>query len=176
MAALRKPRPDGSWRTDVPFRIRPGVPRDARALATIERRAFADPWTEGSFRESLSAAWSFGLVAEREAEIVGYLIAREAAGTGEILNLAVDPPYRRHGIARALLETGLAILRHRRVEEVFLEVRLSNEAAQALYHAADFQPVGRRRSYYRNPVEDALVLRRPLGPEQIGPDGVNMLD
>jgi [ribosomal protein S18]-alanine N-acetyltransferase len=176
MAALRKPRLDGSWRTDVPFRIRQGVPADARALVAIERRAFADPWSEASFRESLGAAWSFGLVAERDAEIVGYLIAREAAGTGEILNLAVDPPHRRSGIAHALLDAGLRMLRHRHVEEVFLEVRQSNVAAQALYRSADFQPVGRRPAYYRNPVEDALVLRRALAPEQSGPGGVNMID
>ena len=141
----------------------------------IERRAFGDPWSEASFRESLAAAWSFGLVAEGD-EIVGYLIAREAAGTGEILNLAVDPPYRRGGVARALLDAGLAVLRQRAVEEVFLEVRISNEAAQALYRGAEFRAVGRRRNYYRNPVEDALVLRRQLARAQNAPDSVNLLD
>jgi ribosomal-protein-alanine N-acetyltransferase len=115
-------------------------------------------------------------VAERDAEIVGYLVAREAAGTGEILNLAVDPPHRRCGIARALLEAGLTALRHRQADEVFLEVRVSNEAAQALYRGAGFLPVGRRRAYYRNPVEDALVLRRALDRGQYAPAGVNMLD
>ena len=115
-------------------------------------------------------------MAEREAEIIGYLVAREAAGTGEILNLAVDPPHRRSGIARALLEAGLVILERRQVEEVFLEVRVSNEPAQSLYRGAGFLPVGRRRLYYRNPVEDALVLRRVLGQGQNAPGGVNMLD
>jgi ribosomal-protein-alanine N-acetyltransferase len=176
MAALRKPRRDGSWPTEGRFRIRRGVPADAAALAAIERQAFGDPWSEASFRESLGAAWSFGLVAEEEDRIVGYLIAREAVGTGEILNLAVDPSYRRSGIARALLDAGLAVLRQRAVDEVFLEVRVSNEAAQALYRGAEFRPVGRRRAYYRNPVEDALVLRRALGGAQNAPDGVNLLD
>lgn len=115
-------------------------------------------------------------MAEEEDRIVGYLIAREAVGTGEILNLAVDPSYRRSGIARALLDAGLAVLRQRAVDEVFLEVRVSNEAAQALYRGAEFRPVGRRRAYYRNPVEDALVLRRALGGAQNAPDGVNLLD
>jgi len=176
MAALRKPRRDGSWPTDGRFRIRRGAPADAAALVAIERRAFGDPWSEASFRESLAAAWSFGLVAEQEGDVVGYLIAREAAGTGEILNLAVDPPYRRSGIARALLDAGLAVLRQRAVQEVFLEVRVSNEAAQELYRGAEFRAVGRRRGYYRNPVEDALVLRRPLSGAQNAPDGVNLLD
>ncbi|MGH7629680.1 MAG: ribosomal protein S18-alanine N-acetyltransferase [Gemmatimonadales bacterium] len=162
MAGRRKLKPDGNKPTDAPCRIRRGTPADAPALVAIERRAFADPWSEASFREGLSAAWSFGLVAEQDDEIVGYLIAREAGGSGEILNLAVDPPRRRAGVARALLEVGLAVLRRRGAEETFLEVRESNLAAQALYLAAGFRPVGQRAGYYRNPLEDALVLR--LGP------------
>ena len=94
--------------------------------------------------------------------MVGYLIAREAGGSGEILNLAVDPPWRRSGIARTLLDSGVAALRRRGAEEIFLEVRESNLAAQTLYLAAGFRPVGQRSRYYRNPPEDALVLR--LGP------------
>ncbi len=101
-------------------------------------------------------------MAEVDDAIIGYLIAREAGGSGEILNLAVDPPRRRAGIARALLDAGLAALRRRGAEEIFLEVRESNLAAQALYLGAGFRPVGQRAGYYRNPMEDALVLR--LGP------------
>lgn len=101
-------------------------------------------------------------MAETAAGVVGYLIAREAAGTGEILNLAVAPEIRRGGIARQLLDAGLAALAVRNVEEVFLEVRESNLAAQALYVGAGFRPVGQRSGYYRSPREDALVLRRDL--------------
>jgi ribosomal-protein-alanine N-acetyltransferase len=162
MAGRRKLRPDGSRPTDVPCRIRRGTPADAPALAAIERRAFGDPWSEASFREALGAAWSFGLVAQVDHEITGYLIAREAGGSGEILNLAVDPAHRRGGIARTLLAAGLAVLRRRGAGEIFLEVRESNLAAQALYRAAGFRPAGQRAGYYRNPLEDALVLR--LGP------------
>lgn len=128
----------------------------------IERRAFADPWSEPSFRDALGAAWSFGLVAEVDDEVAGYLVAREAGGSGEILNLAVDPARRRTGIAQTLLDAGLGALRRRGAEEIFLEVRESNLAAQALYLGAGFRPVGQRAGYYRNPMEDALVLR--LGP------------
>ena len=176
MAALRKPRHVGSSRTDAPFRIRRGTPPDAVALAAIERRAFADPWSEASFREALVASWSFGIVAEVDDGILGYLVAREAGGTGEILNLAVDPPHRRRGIARVLLGAGLTALRHRGVDEVFLEVRVSNDAAQRLYLGAGFHLVDRRRGYYRNPSEDALVLRRTLAQAENGTDGVNLLD
>ncbi|HEU4649192.1 MAG TPA: ribosomal protein S18-alanine N-acetyltransferase [Gemmatimonadales bacterium] len=141
------------------------MPADTRTLAAIERRCFGDPWSEASFREAVSASWTFGLVAElQEQGVVGYLIGREAAGTGEILNLAVDPPYRRQGLARSLLQHGLLALERRGADEVFLEVRTSNRSARALYADEGFKPVGTRTAYYRNPVEDALVLRLDLRP------------
>jgi ribosomal-protein-alanine N-acetyltransferase len=147
---------------DAPFRIRSAALTDAAALVAIERRCFSDPWSEPSFREALSSEWTFGLVAETTRGIAGYLIGREAAGSGEILNLAVAPEFRRRGIGGELLEAGLAAFRRRRAHEVFLEVRESNHSAQSLYLARGFRPVGQRASYYRNPREDALVLRLSL--------------
>lgn len=147
---------------DAPYRIRSAVPADATGLVAIERRAFSDPWSEASFREALVSPWTFGVVAETGRGMAGYLIGREVAGTGEVLNLAVAPEFRRRGIGGALLEAGLAALRRRKVDEVFLEVRESNIEAQALYVGHGFRPVGQRAAYYRNPKEDALVLRLEL--------------
>ncbi len=144
---------------DAPYRIRSAVPADAPALMAIERRAFSDPWSEASFREALTSPWTFGLVAEATRGLAGYLIGREVAGTGEVLNLAVAPEFRRRGIGSALLEAGLVAFRRRKVDEVFLEVRESNISAQALYVGRGFRPVGQRAAYYRNPREDAVVLR-----------------
>jgi ribosomal-protein-alanine N-acetyltransferase len=143
---------------DARYRIRSAVPADAGSLVAIERRCFSDPWSEVSFREALESPWSFGLVAHAGQGIAGYLIGREVARTGEVLNLAVSPDYRRRGVARGLLRAGLALLRRRHVDEVFLEVRESNRSAQALYLSSGFRSVGQRASYYRNPKEDALVL------------------
>ncbi|HEX2248972.1 MAG TPA: ribosomal protein S18-alanine N-acetyltransferase [Gemmatimonadales bacterium] len=147
---------------DAPYRIRSAVPADAASLGEIERHCFSDPWSDASFREALESPWTFGLVAQTGRGIAGYLIGREVAGKGEVLNLAVAPTFRRRGIARALLRAGLGFLRRRRVEEVFLEVRESNQSAQALYLSAGFRPIGQRAAYYRNPREDALVLWLPL--------------
>ncbi len=149
---------------DAAYRIRSAVLTDVAAMLDIERRSFGDPWSEGSFREALTSPWSFGLVAQGNRGIAGYLVAREVAGTGEVLNLAVAPEWRRKGIGGALLQAGIAALRRRRVTEVFLEVRESNRSAQALYLSHGFRAVGQRAAYYRNPREDALVLR--LGLEQ----------
>ena len=147
---------------DGAYRIRSAVLPDVPAMVAIERRAFSDPWSDGSFREALTSPWTFGLVGLSTRGIAGYLIAREVAGTGEILNLAVAPEARRRGLGGELLQAGLGALRRRCVSEVFLEVRESNHSAQSLYLARGFRPVGQRASYYRNPREDALVLRLAL--------------
>lgn len=144
---------------DAPCRVRPAWPADAPVLAALERRCFSDPWSAESFRESLSTSLSFGLVAECGGEIAGYLIGRETVGTGEILNLAVAPEWRRQRIGRLLLDAGLERLAARGADEVFLEVRESNAGALALYASAGFRPVGQRTGYYRSPRENALVLR-----------------
>ena len=147
---------------DARYRIRPAAPADAAALVAIERRCFSDPWSEAAFREALSSDRTFALVAEGARGPAGYLIGREAGGSGEILNLAVAPERRRRGLGGALLEKGLVEFRRREASEVFLEVRESNRSAQALYLARGFRPVGQRAAYYRNPREDALVLRLTL--------------
>jgi ribosomal-protein-alanine N-acetyltransferase len=147
---------------DARFRIRPAALADAATLVAIERRCFSDPWSEAAFREALSSEWTFGLVAEGVRGAAGYLVGREVGGSGEILNLAVAPEFRRRGIGGAMLEEGLAAFRRRGANEVFLEVRESNRSAQALYLARGFRAVGQRAAYYRNPREDALVLRLAL--------------
>ena len=100
------------------------------------------------------------LVAEADCgAIVGYVVALDAADEGEILNLAVAPSGRRGGLGRALVQHILATLTARGVRQVYLEVRESNAPARALYVAQGFKEVGRRKQYYRRPVEDAIVLR-----------------
>jgi ribosomal-protein-alanine N-acetyltransferase len=149
---------------DGPSRIRPAWPADAPVLAMLERRCFGDPWNDEAFRSLLRQHEAIGVVSEEQGEIAGYGLARAVAGSGEILNLAVAPEHRRQGIAQALLVALLEQLVQRQVTEVFLEVRASNDPALGLYQRHDFQPVGRRPSYYRLPREDALILRRALAP------------
>ena len=128
-------------------------------MHAIEQSVFADPWSTQDFRDCVSSDAVF-LIAETAEGLAGYVVALDAADEGEILNLAVAPEGRRHGLGRALVEEVLAALAGRGVEHVYLEVRESNAPARALYAAHDFQEVGRRKEYYRRPVEDAIVLRR----------------
>jgi len=128
----------------------------------MERRCFSDPWSAAAFEELLGSPLGIGLVAERGPAVGGYLVARAVAGEGEILNLAVAPEMRRRGLGSALLAAGVTALEVAGVREVFLEVREQNRAAQQLYLGRGFRPVGLRARYYRNPVEDAIVLRLAL--------------
>ena len=98
------------------------------------------------------------LVAEVGGLVAGYVIAHNAADEGEILNLGVAGAHRRRGLGRALVEQVLAALGARGVRVVYLEVRESNAGARRLYEALGFGEVARRASYYRRPVEDAVVL------------------
>lgn len=143
--------------------IRPGTTADTPRLAALERQCFTDPWSAQGLREMLESPHVLTLIAELDGVIVGYAMARAAADTGEILNLAVDPEQRRAGLGTALIDAILAGLVARNVAEVYLEVRESNQAARALYLGRGFAVAGMRRAYYRYPTEDALVLRLPLG-------------
>lgn len=90
---------------------------------------------------------------------MGYAIAVAVADEAEILNLAVHSAHRSAGIGGKLLDTMLAKLRESGAENVYLEVREANSSARKLYESRGFEEISRRRRYYRNPVEDALVLR-----------------
>ena len=122
---------------------------------------FSDPWSERDLTECLRTGVPF-LVAEREGAVVGYVIAHHALDEAEILNLGVGPEQQRQGIGHALVHEMIVHLRALGVAKVFLEVRESNTIAQRLYQALGFARVGRRRSYYRLPVEDAVVLRAAI--------------
>jgi ribosomal-protein-alanine N-acetyltransferase len=149
---------------DAPWQIRPARPADGDRLAVIERRCFGDPWSAAAFEDILVSSGGLGVVAVRRDGPIGYLIGRVAAGEGEILNLAVVPEARRRGVGQGLLEAGLVALAQAGAREIFLEVREHNRTALDLYQRRGFRPVGLRPRYYRNPVEDAIVLRLALEP------------
>lgn len=142
---------------DGDFRIREATASDVAAIEAVERASFTDPWTEESFR-TLLAHYAFVAVDAAE-RIAGYVFAVGVEDAGEILNVAVAGEHRQRGLGRRLVEHALQALERDGVVHVFLEVRESNEAARALYRRLGFVLVGRRRRYYRHPLEDALVLR-----------------
>jgi [ribosomal protein S18]-alanine N-acetyltransferase len=102
------------------------------------------------------------LVAEGDGGVLGYIVGRAVRDQSEILNLGVTLNARRRGIGASLVRQLLASFAVAGVREVFLEVRESNLAAQGLYRAFGFHDVGRRRRYYRRPVEDAVIFRAAI--------------
>lgn len=146
-----------------PFHIRDLVRSDVPKVAVIEQRSFSDPWSKGSFMELLADGGHLvALGAVGREGILGYLLARDIAGTSEIMNLAVDPMARGAGVGQALLGAGVTRLGAAGSREIYLEVRESNRNAVVLYQRNGFVQVGMRRAYYHHPTEDALVLRRVL--------------
>lgn len=135
---------------------------DVPQIAALENRCFSDPWSERSVASELENPLSLWLVDEREEKVVGYIGSQSVPPEADVMNLAVAPEYRRQGIGRALLETLIRLLHNGGMESLTLEVRETNMPALALYTALGFREVGRRKKYYVNPTEDALILRKEL--------------
>ena len=132
--------------------IEPAAPTDAALLHGIAERCFSSPWSEVTFASMLG---------ER-----GFCAVRAASDEGELLDIAVLPEHRRGGIGTALLGAGLAYLRDAGTERIFLEVRVSNSAAQSMYASCSFVACGVRKKYYSAPTEDAAVMVLDLSDER----------
>jgi ribosomal-protein-alanine N-acetyltransferase len=132
---------------------------DLPQLITIERRAFSTPWSLAMFVLELSKPTGWCLAAVRGDTMVGYLVCSRYDTVWHIMNVAVDPAQRRVGIATALL-TGLIERIDDSRARFTLEVRESNVGAIALYERYGFRAAGRRRRYYQDNGEDAVVMWR----------------
>ena len=129
-------------------------------IARLEKQCFSDPWSEKSVASELNNLLSLWLVALDGATVAGYIGSQSVGDEADMMNVAVHPDYRRRGIARELVMGLVAALGEKGVHSLALEVRASNAPAIALYEQLGFTQVGRRPNYYRNPKEDALILRK----------------
>ena len=129
-------------------------------VAQLEKECFYDPWSENAIGSELTNPLSLWLVAVDGQQVAGYVGSQSVMGEADMMNIAVSSRYRRMGIAQELVQRLVSALREREVHSLTLEVRASNEPAKALYSKLGFQQVGRRPNYYRNPKEDALILRK----------------
>ena len=142
---------------------------DLDAVLRIEHRVFSDPWSPESFAPEFDDPYTWFHVAEIDGAMVGYVVARIVAQQGEIANIAVNPAFQSTGLGGKLLDAAIAAAEAAECEAVWLEVRVSNDPARRLYASRGFEMIGRRRGYYRSPVEDALVLRRVRTGNEEGP-------
>ena len=131
-------------------------------IAELEKVCFADPWSVTSIETELSSRLSLWFVAMEGDTVVGYVGSQTVIDESDVMNIAVHPDYRRQGIGEALLETLADALREKGSRGLTLEARVSNTPAVSLYKKAGFLQVGLRKNYYRNPKEDAFILRKEL--------------
>ncbi len=143
---------------------------DLDEVLAIERASFSMPWSRGAFlyemeQNQVARCW----VMREDGRVVGYICVWEVADELHITNIAVHPAARRRGIGRRLLQQVIGEARGKGLRVVALEVRPSNVEARALYESFGFRVVGRRRGYYYDTGEDALVMEATLeGGERRG--------
>ena len=146
--------------------IRPMAESDLdRVMAIASSLATAPRWTRAAYEYAMAGGNGprrIALLAEHCGEVIGFVAARVVATVAEIETIAVDGKAQGLGFGSSLLLAAQDELRLAGVEEVELEVRASNGAALRVYERAGYREIGRRRGYYRDPDEDALVLRLAL--------------
>ena len=130
------------------------------SVANLEKICFSDPWSEKSVGEELKNELSLWLVAMEGERLAGYVGSQTVLGETDMMNVAVDPVFRRQGLGEKLIQSLIEQLKAAGSHCLTLEVRATNTPAIALYSKMGFQEIGRRPKYYRNPREDALILRK----------------
>ena len=138
-------------------------------VAELEKICFGSAaWSEKSIASELNNALSLWIVAVEDEKVLGYVGSQTVMGETDMMNVAVHPDYRKQGIATGLITELIGALKKRESHCLTLEVRASNEPAKNLYKMLDFEEIGIRKNYYRNPREDALILRKEWQNEHSG--------
>jgi [ribosomal protein S18]-alanine N-acetyltransferase len=155
MAVARLPVPE-----DLEVVISPMRRRHLRGVSRIEQQVYPRPWSMGLFMSELGHPGSSRayVVARVDGAVVGYGGLMLVGEDGHVTTLAVDPAWHRHKVGTRLLHALASIAVERGAENLTLEVRAGNDAAQALYRAFGFAPAGVRKGYYVETKEDAIVM------------------
>jgi ribosomal-protein-alanine N-acetyltransferase len=138
--------------------------KDLTAIEEIERRSYPTPWSRSMFAGELAKPASVCLGAFEGERMAGYMIISRYVDAWHVMNIAVDPEFRRRGIATALLERLFELTEGEGRRGYTLEVRVSNEGAIKLYERLGFRSRGIRRGYYTDNREDALIMWRDPAP------------
>jgi ribosomal-protein-alanine N-acetyltransferase len=136
---------------------------DLKEILRIANASFVIPWSREGFERELLSEPSGNLGVFYEKTLVGYLFFRIVFPQAHVLNLAVDPLWRRQKLAKTLLDSAVMTFRDKRLDSVWLEVDETNQGAAALYQGVGFRYVGRRKNYYEGK-KDALLMTLFLEP------------
>lgn len=142
--------------------VRPMVMDDLEAVTELEAECFSVPWSRAALKDSLEQPHYIFLVAEIDGKITGYIGMQCVADEGNVTDVCTAYAYRRRGVAYSLIGVLLVEAKKRGIGTVFLEVRKTNEAAIRLYKDARFEEIGIRKSFYENPREDAILMRKEV--------------
>ena len=130
-------------------------------VAALEKLCFGtEAWSENSVASELNNQLALWVVAVDGDRVAGYVGSQTVCDETDMMNIAVHPDYRRQKLGTALITNLIEALAKRGSHSLTLEVRASNDPAIAMYTLYGFEQVGRRKNYYRNPKEDALILRK----------------
>jgi [ribosomal protein S18]-alanine N-acetyltransferase len=137
---------------------------DVDELVALERESTSHPWTRQDFEGAIRGGAGERVAILRTAgqAAIGYCVWQEVADEAHVHNVAIAPAHRRLGLGKRLLAACLGLAGGRAARRAFLEVRAGNQAALSLYASLGFREVGRRRGYYAEPVEDAVVMEVSL--------------
>lgn len=132
-------------------------------LAELEKQCFRDPWSVQMLLGDLQSEYTYYYgTYDEKGTLIGYIGMWMTVDCGEITNVAVHPDYRRKGIASALIENLMKICIVNNLDFINLEVRESNSNAISLYEKYGFKEVGLRKNYYKNPIENAVLMTKNL--------------
>ena len=132
------------------------------SVVTIEKLSFSEPWSKASFESALSLKFQSSFAASAGGKIIGYICLMHIFDEGEVLNLAVDPHYRKQGIGDLVLSYSIDFFEKNNIQRITLEVRESNIPAKTLYTKRGFTPIAVRKGYYSSPREDGIVMEKIL--------------
>ena len=141
--------------------------RHIKEIARLEELCFSEPWSEEGILEAYRLGTKF-FAAEADKKLIGYIGIKAVIDEGYITNIAVFPEFRRRGVAKALLNKVFEFAKEKGLSFVSLEVRPSNTEAVSLYEKTGFREEGRRKNFYRLPLEDALIMTKRFSYEDIG--------
>lgn len=142
--------------------IRPASAKDIDSIYEIGTLCFPDAWRRDTVAHDMEGDHSEYFVAEMEGKVAGYGCFWFVVDEGQLVNIGVRPEYRRKGLAEAILERGLEECGDRNMKTIFLEVRVSNTKAQALYKKYNFRTLGVRKGVYDLPREDGYIMSREI--------------
>ena len=145
--------------------VRPMLESDLDRVTAIETASFSTPWKAATFRTLLDRSGAVLRVLETPLlPVAGYAVLWCILDQGELANIAIAPELRDRGLGSFLLDRMTVEARSRGVESLYLEVRVSNFRARAMYGSRGFEEIGVRRDYYEKPREDARILVKRLNP------------